>query len=109
MSIYTTELVIDSSAQDFEQVLKTVEELKRMLMESGMACSPETHSYICGDSYTLVKVLPVSMGAQRSEVGGQYPIVSIRISSSSPELLVRIDSKVVELLKANHVHFRRSS
>jgi len=109
LSIYTTELVIDSSAQDFEQVLKTVEELKRMLVESGMACSPETHSYVCGDSYTLVKVLPVSVGARRSEVGGQYPIVSIRIASSSPELLVRIDSKVVELLKANHVRFRRSS
>lgn len=105
--VFTTALLIESLPETYEVLIKVLSLVKENLKKLGYVCSIEEHSYVCGSSDTLIKVLPYSHSVGGGVFEARHFIVKVSIDSLIPEKLISINDLIVSLLKEVGLRYRR--
>lgn len=107
MNVFETTLQVEALPSELENILKAVENIKNILITNlSSSCSSEEHTYVCGTSKSLVKVLPAEIKSGTT-IPYQQPLLIIRIQSTDPVELVRLTDLISSEFKSAGIRYRR--
>ncbi|MEO3993394.1 MAG: hypothetical protein QN229_03675 [Desulfurococcaceae archaeon TW002] len=104
---FTTALLIETLPENYEVLVKVLSLVKENLRRLKYFCSIEEHSYVCGSSDTLIKILPQPYGVEARMPEARYFVVKVSINSLIPEKLVLVNDLIASLLKEAGLKYRR--
>lgn len=105
--LFTTALLVESLPETYEVLVRVLSLIKENLKKMGYVCSIEEHSYVCGSSDTLIKILPQPYSIEARVLESRHFIVKVSISSLIPEKLVLVNDLVASLLRETGLKYRR--
>ncbi|MEM1687538.1 MAG: hypothetical protein QXN43_02380 [Zestosphaera sp.] len=104
---FTTALLVESLPETYEVLIRVLSLVKENLKKLGYVCSIEEHSYVCGSSDTLIKILPQLYGVEARMIESRHFIVKVSIDSLIPEKIVLINDLITSLLREAGLKYRR--
>lgn len=105
--LFTTALLVESLPENYEALVRVLSLVKENLKKLQYVCSVEEHSYVCGSSDTMVKILPQPHGIEARVPESRYFVVKVSIDSISPGNLVLINDLISSLLREAGIRYRR--
>lgn len=104
---FTTVLLLESSPDTYELLVKTLARLKEELAGLGYACSVEEHSYLCSSSDTLIKISPLPHTIESRMVEAHRFAVKVVMASLDPRKLVQLNDLVATNARSSGLRYRR--
>lgn len=104
---FTTALLIESSPDTYELLVKTLAKLKEELARLGYVCSAEEHSYLCSASDTLIKIFPLTHAAEPRVVEAHRFAIRVAMASLDPKKLVQLNDLVATNVRSSGLRYRR--
>ncbi len=105
--LFTTALLVETLPENYEVLVRVLSSLKENLRKLGYVCSVEEHSYVCGSSDTLIKILPQPHGVEARVIEARYFVVKVSVDSLIPEKLVLVNDLIASLLREAGLKYRR--
>ncbi len=107
MNIFETTLLVEALHSELENIFKAIENIKNILATNlSYTCSGEEHTYVCGSSKSLVKVLPAEIKSGTT-IPYQQALLIIKIQSTDPVELVRLSDLISSEFKGVGIRYRR--
>ncbi|MEM0038442.1 MAG: hypothetical protein QXS42_05410 [Zestosphaera sp.] len=108
LKAFSTTLLLESSPDTYELLVKTLAKLKEDLLRLGYTCSVEEHSYLCSSPDTLVKIFPLPHTVETRMIEAHRFTIKVVLTSLDPRKLVQLNDLVATNVRGSGLRYRRT-